>query len=420
MNNLDKKKQNLSIELENLYKIYSNFKSENLSLNMARGKPSPEQLDLSSDILKNIENDFESDGIDIRNYGCLEGLPEARKLMSEMLGCSTENVVVGGNSSLSLMHDVVTNFFIRGSLGCAPWGTQKIKFLCPSPGYDRHFQICEFFNIEMIPIGMSDHGPDIGKIKELVAKDGSIKAIWCVPKYSNPDGIVFSDEIIKEIANLNPAAKDFKILWDNAYCVHDLYDEINIANIFDECRKAKHENFIISFCSTSKITFAAGGISAIGCLDENFKDLKEYFSRKIVSFDKINQYRHVKFLKNLENTKFHMKKHASILRPKFELILSKFVENFKDNKFLRWTTPKGGYFIGVYTFGSAKRVEELCKNAGLIITPAGSAYPYGNDPDDSHIRIAPSFPTIEQLDKAIDLFCLCTKISAIEKIMSGD
>ena len=187
---------------------------------------------MSSDILKNIENDFESDGIDIRNYGCLEGLPEARKLMSEMLGCSTENVVVGGNSSLSLMHDVVTNFFIRGSLGCAPWGTQKIKFLCPSPGYDRHFQICEFFNIEMIPIGMSDHGPDIGKIKELVAKDGSIKAIWCVPKYSNPDGIVFSDEIIKEIANLNPAAKDFKILWDNAYCVHDLYDEINIANIW--------------------------------------------------------------------------------------------------------------------------------------------------------------------------------------------
>ena len=420
MNNLDKKKQNLSNELENLYKIYSDFKNRNLSLNMARGKPSPEQLDLSSDVLKNIKNDFESDGIDIRNYGCLEGLPEARKLMSEMLGCSQENVIVGGNSSLSLMHDVVTNFFVRGSLGCVPWGAQKIKFLCPSPGYDRHFQICEFFNVEMIPIRINDNGPDMEQIKNLVSKDDSIKAIWCVPKYSNPDGIVFSDEIIKEIANLEPSAKDFKILWDNAYCVHDLYGEINIANIFDECIKAKHENFIISFCSTSKITFAAGGISAVGCLDENFKDLKEYFSRKIVSFDKINQYRHVKFLKNLENIKSHMKKHASILRPKFELILSKFDKNFKDNKFLRWTTPKGGYFISVYTFGSAKRVEELCKNAGLVITPAGSAYPYGNDPDDSHIRIAPSFPTIEQLDKAIDLFCLCTKISAIEKIMSGD
>ena len=419
MNYLSAGAKELKNELEILKKEYLDFKNKNLSLNMARGKPSKKQLDLSKDMLKNIDDDFEFSGVDIRNYGLLEGLPEARKLMAGLMGCQSEETIVGGNSSLSLMHDVITNFFIKGANGCKPWSAQKIKFLCPCPGYDRHFQLCEFFGIDMIPIKLNHNGPDMEKIKELTANDDSIKAIWCVPKYANPEGIVYSDEVIKKLSNLKPKAKDFKILWDNAYSVHDLYDEIKIANIFEECKKAGNQNMPIAFCSTSKITFAAGGISAIGCLGQNFVDMKNYFSRKIVCFDKINQARHVKFLKNLENIKFHMKKHAEILRPKFEFILKKFKENFENNKILRWTNPKGGYFISVYTYGSAKRVESLCKEAGLVITPAGAAYPYGKDPDDSNIRIAPSFPTLSEIEDAINLFCLCVKISSIEKILEN-
>ena len=410
-------RQALETEYGILKDEFKKLKDMNLSLNMARGKPSPEQLSLSSSMLNTISDDFVSSGVDIRNYGCLEGLPEARKLMSELLGCPESNVIVGGNSSLSLMHDVVSNFFIKGSNGCAPWKDKKIKFLCPSPGYDRHFQICEFFGIDMIPIRINSDGPDIDEIKELVKDDDSIKAIWCVPKYSNPDGIVYSDEIIKELANLNPAAKDFKILWDNAYCVHDLYDFVNISNIFEECKKAGNESFPIAFCSTSKITFAAGGISAIGCLGQNFKDMKLYFSRKLVSFDKINQYRHVKFLKNLDNIKAHMLKHSSILRPKFEFVISEFEKNFGDNKILKWMNPKGGYFISVYSYGSAKRIESLCKEIGLLITPSGATYPYGVDNDDNNIRIAPSYPSMEELKQAIKVFCICVKISAIEKLL---
>ena len=274
MNYLNSSKEELEKELEILNKKYLEFKNKNLTLNMARGKPSKKQLDLSKDMLKNLDdNNFEFSGIDIRNYGFLEGLPEARKLMASLMGCLPEDTIVGGNSSLSLMHDVITNFFIKGANGCKPWSTQKIKFLCPCPGYDRHFQLCEFFGIDMIPIKLNQDGPDVNKIKELIAKDGSIKAIWCVPKYANPEGIVYSDKIIKELANLKPKAKDFKILWDNAYSVHDLYDEIKIANIFEECKKAGNQDMPIAFCSTSKITFAAGGISAVGCLGYFFSFL---------------------------------------------------------------------------------------------------------------------------------------------------
>lgn len=420
MNYLSAGREELKKELEFLNKKYLEFKNKNLFLNMARGKPSKEQLDLSKDILTNINtNDFEFSGVDIRNYGLLKGLPEARKLMSDIMGCLPEETIVGGNSSLSLMHDVIANFFVKGSNINEPWSNQKVKFLCPCPGYDRHFQLCEFFGISMIPIKLNNDGPDINKIKELVEKDEYIKAIWCVPKYSNPEGVVYSDRVIKELANLKPKAPDFKILWDNAYSVHDLYDEIKIANIFDECKKAGNQNMPIGFCSTSKITFAAGGISAIGCLDKNFIEMSNYFAHKTVSFDKINQARHVKFLKNFENIKLHMKKHANILRPKFEFIIKKFEENFKNNKILEWTNPKGGYFISVYTYGSAKKVELLCKEAGLIITPAGAAYPYGIDPNDSNIRIAPSFPTLSEIEDAINLFCLCVKISSIEKILGN-
>ena len=419
MNYFKVDRKNLEEEKRKLEKIYSEFKNKKFSLNMSRGKPSNEQLDLSKEILKNIDDDFVSSGFDVRNYGCLEGLPEARELMSHLMGCSAENTIVGGGSSLSLMHDVIANFFIKGVNGCPPWNSQKVKFLCPSPGYDRHFQLCEFFGIEMIPIGMNEEGPDIEKIKSLVSQDNSIKGIWCVPKYSNPEGIVYSDRVIKELANLKPRAKDFKILWDNAYSVHDLYEDIQIANIFDECVKSGNENLPIAFCSTSKITFASAGIASIGCLGENFKSMKNYFSRKIVSFDKINQLRHVKFLKNIENIKLHMKNHAKILRPKFEMILNKFKNEFSENKILKWTNPKGGYFISVYTYGSAKKVEKFCKEAGLVITPAGASYPYGNDPNDSNIRIAPSYPSVEEIEKAINLFCLCVKLSAIDKILGS-
>lgn len=417
MNYLKASKNEIEEEYAVLKKKYAEVKNQNLSLNMARGKPCPEQLDLSSSILDPID-DFNFSGLDLRNYGCLEGLPGARKLMSDLLGCPPENVIVGGNSSLALMHDVISNFFIKGSNGCAPWKDKKIKFLCPCPGYDRHFQMSEFFNIKMIPIRLTNDGLDMKSIRDLVENDESIKGIWCVPKYSNPEGIVYSDKTIRELARMNPAAKDFKILWDNAYSVHDLYDEISIANIFDECQKAGHESFPIAFCSTSKITYAAGGISAVGCLGQNYKDMKLYFSRKIVSFDKINQFRHIRFLKNLNNLKDHMKKHASILRPKFEYIISEFEKNFENNKILKWSNPKGGYFISVYSYGSAKRIEQLCGEVGLIITPAGSAYPYGEDPDDTHIRIAPSYPSLEEIKMASYVFCICVKLSAIEKILS--
>ena len=411
------KRETLVNERKNLIKKYDEIKSKSIHLDMSRGKPSSEQLDLSNDIFKNIDNNFNFSGFDVRNYGCLEGLPEVKILTSSLMGCSPEETLVCGNSSLSLMHDVITNFFVKGIDGSPPWSAQKIKFLCPCPGYDRHFQLCEFFGIDMIPIKMDSKGPDMDEVEALVANNPSIKGIWCVPKYSNPEGITYSSDTVKRLAHLHPLSKDFKILWDNAYSVHDLYEYVELENIFDECKKSGNINFPISFCSTSKITFASAGISAIGCLGENLKSMKEYFSKKLVSFDKINQARHVKFLKNHENIKNHMKKHAEILRPKFELILNEFNDEFKENPILKWTSPKGGYFISVYSYGSAKRIEELCREAGLLITPAGSSYPYGKDENDSNIRIAPSYPPIDELETAIEIFCLCVKISSIEKII---
>ena len=419
MNYFDLNKESLSQERENLIREYSEVKKQNIKLNMARGKPSCQQLDLSNNILNNIENNFDFSGFDIRNYGCLEGLSDAKKIMSNLMGCGPENTIVCGNSSLSLMHDVITNFFVKGINGSPPWCKQKVKFLCPCPGYDRHFQLCEFFDIDMIPIKINSDGPDMDEVEKLVTTDSSIKGIWCVPKYSNPEGVVYSSDTVKRLASLKPLSKDFKIFWDNAYSVHDLYDYIELTNIFDECKKSGNINFPIAFCSTSKITFASAGISAIGCLGENFESMKKYFSKKIVSFDKVNQARHINFLKNYENILNHMKKHAEILRPKFELILNKFSDEFNENPILKWTSPKGGYFISVYTYGSAKRVEQLCADAGLIITPAGSSYPYGKDENDSNIRIAPSYPPINELKVAIEIFCLCVKISSIEKIIEG-
>ena len=419
MNYFNLSKDELLREKSLLDGKYLEIKGKKINLNMSRGKPSDEQLNLSSDILHNIDDNFIYSGFDIRNYGCLEGLPEARKIMSELMGCSPEDTIVGGNSSLSLMHDTICNFYVKGINGCKPWSEQKVKFLCPSPGYDRHFYICEFFNIEMIQIKLNEKGPDMDTIESLVSKDESIKGIWCVPKYSNPEGITYSDETVKRLANLKPLAKDFKIFWDNAYGVHDLYDYVSLANIFEECKKAHNESLPIAYCSTSKITFASAGISAIGCLGENLESMKKYFSTKIVSFDKLNQARHIEFLENLENIKNHMKEQALILRPKFELIIDKFKKSFSDNPILKWTSPKGGYFISVYSHGSASRIEKLCSDLGIMITPAGASYPYGNDEDDSNIRIAPSYPSINELEIAVEIFILCVKIASAEKILGS-
>ena len=419
MNYFDLDEKELKREKEDLVAKYNFIRTKNMDLNMSRGKPSPEQLDLSNNILTNINNEFNFSGLDIRNYGCLEGLPDAKNIMSKIIGCEPENTIVCGNSSLSLMHDVITNFFVKGINQSPPWSKQEIKFLCPCPGYDRHFQLCEFFGINMIPIKMNNNGPDMDMIEKLVSTDNSIKGVWCVPKYSNPEGVVYSHDTVKRLANLKPLSKDFKILWDNAYSVHDLYDYIELTNIFEECKKSGNTNFPIAFCSTSKITFASAGISAIGCLDENFKSMKNYFSKKIVSFNKVNQARHIEFLKSYENILGHMKKHAAILRPKFELILDKFSNEFKYNPILKWTSPKGGYFISVYSYGSAKKIEKMCAKAGLTITPAGASYPYGYDENDSNIRIAPSYPSISELEIAIEIFCLCVKIASIDKILEG-
>ena len=419
MNYFNLSKDELLKEKAFLEEKYLEIKRKKIKLNMSRGKPSDEQLDLSNDVSHNIDDNFMYSGFDIRNYGCLEGLPEAREIMSELMGCSPEDTIVGGNSSLSLMHDTICNFYVKGINGCKPWSEQKVKFLCPSPGYDRHFYICEFFNIEMIQVKLNEDGPDMDTIENLVSQDETIKGIWCVPKYANPEGIVYSDETVKRLANLKPLAKDFKILWDNAYSVHDLYEYVPLLNIFEECKKAHNESFPIAYCSTSKITFASAGISAIGCLGENFESMKKYFSTKIVSFDKFNQARHIEFLKNLDNIKNHMKKQALILRPKFELIIDKFKNTFSDNPILKWTSPKGGYFISVYSHGSAARIEKLCSDLGLMITPAGASYPYGKDEDDSNIRIAPSYPSMNELEMAIEIFILCVKLSSIEKMLGN-
>ncbi|BED91658.1 MAG: aminotransferase [Candidatus Improbicoccus pseudotrichonymphae] len=408
-------------ELENELKIllekFEEIKKQNFRLDISRGKPSQEQLKLS---LKMLDLDITKDGLDIFNYGILCGIPDARLLMSVILGCGSEDVIIGGNSSLCLMSDVISFFFTHG-VNNEKWDINDTKFLAPCPGYDRHFALCEHFGIKMIPIKMNHDGPDIDEIEKLVSKDESIKGMWCVPKFSNPGGEIYSDCIIERIAKLRPSSKSFRIFWDNAYSVHELYEKIEIKNIFKEIKKNNNENLVIAFASTSKITFSGGGISAIGCKGDNFKSLCKHYSFKTIGFDKINQTRHVKFLTNSakdieESLRKHMLKHSEILRPKFNLILEKFKLNFCKNPILSWSKPKGGYFISIKTFGSAKKIVQLCREAGLVLTQAGSMFPYNLDPDDSMIRIAPSYPTLEEISKATKILILCIKISAIEKL----
>ena len=411
----------LKSELE---KKYEEAKAEGLALDMSRGKPSPAQLDLSRGMLDVLNSSSElkaENGTDVRNYGLLEGIYEARKLMGDIMGVPAENVIVCGNASLNIMYDLVSRAEIFGFDGCTPWAKlDKVKFLCPAPGYDRHFGITELFGIEMITVPMNEDGPDMDIVEKYVNNDESVKGIWCVPKYSNPQGVVYSDETVKRFAALKPAAKDFRVFWDNAYAVHDLYPEkeVKLLNIFDECKKNGNENMVFELCSTSKISFSGAGISAVASSKNNIEEIKKYMTKQTIGYDKINQLRHVKYFKDINGIKEHMKKHAALLRPKFEAVLNTLENDLAGTGVGTWTKPLGGYFISFEGLeGTAKAIVQKCKDAGMTLTGAGATYPYKNDPKDSNIRIAPSYPSLEEMSKAAALFTICVRLVSIDKIL---
>lgn len=414
----------LKEQLAVLTKEYEAAKAKGLKLDMSRGKPSPAQLDVSNEMLDivNSETGCVSDsGTDCRNYGIMEGIPEARQLMGDFLRVPKENVFVCGNASLNIMYDCVSSAMLFGIMGSTPWcHLDKVKFLCPVPGYDRHFKITELMGIEMINIPMTENGPDMDMVEKLVSSDSSIKGIWCVPKYSNPQGIVYSDETVKRFAALKPAAKDFRIYWDNAYALHYIYDEnIEIPEILSECAKAGNPDLVYEFCSTSKISFAGGGISAIASSEANLKWISKRMNVETISYDKINQLRHARYFKNGDGLRAHMRKHAEFLRPKFDVVLETLDRELTGLGAGSWMKPMGGYFISFDAVpGCAKAIVSKCKEAGVVLTGAGATYPYGKDPDDSNIRIAPSYPTLEELKQAAELFTLCAKLATVEKLLA--
>lgn len=410
----------LQKEKEELQRAFEAFKAQGLSLNMARGKPSAEQIRLSDGFLTLVtpEDDFQAGGQDIRNYGLPEGIPAARKLMGDLLGVPDELVLIGTNSSLNLMFDAVTYGYTKGFSGCEPWCRQEnAAFLCPVPGYDRHFAITEHYGIRLIPIPMTETGPDMDQVEEYVEKDPCVKGMWCVPKYSNPGGVTYSDETVRRIASLKPAAKDFRVYWDNAYVVHDLYEEGDtLLNFYEECCRAGNPELGIQFCSFAKILYPSSGISAMAAGPETAKEMQRHFSFQTIGRDKVNQLRCVKFFRDVEGIKAHMKKHAAILRPKFEAVLAILEEELGGRNVASWSHPRGGYFISVDVLpGCAKRVVALCKEGGVTMTGAGAAFPYKQDPNDSNIRVAPSLPPVADLEKAMELFCLCVRLAAVEK-----
>lgn len=408
-----------------LEQAYIDAKGKGLNLNMARGKPSVAQLDMGMPLLSQLDvtSDLKTeDGIDCRNYGELEGIPEARKLMGDMIGVSAANVIVCGNASLPIMYDTISRSMIFGVNGSTPWcKLDKVKFLCPVPGYDRHFKITEQFGIEMINIPMTESGPDMGLVKEYVEKDESVKGIWCVPKYSNPQGITYSDETVKAFAALNPAASDFRIFWDNAYAVHDLYEDKKdtLLDIIGECEKAGHPDMVYEFCSTSKISFAGAGIAAVASSVANLEWFKKTMTVQTIGYDKINQLRHVRYFKNSKGIDEQMKRQAAFLRPKFEAVLQIMEKELGGLGIASWIKPNGGYFISFNAMeGCAKKIVQRCKEAGVVLTGAGATYPYGKDPMDSNIRIAPSFPTPAEMSQATELFVLCVKLVSVEKLLA--
>lgn len=402
-------------------KEYNEFAARKLSLDMSRGKPCAQQLDLCNDMLAipNTELMKTAAGMDTRNYGCLDGIPEAKALFAEILGVESDEIFIGGNSSLSLMFGTVARNMSHGVLGGKPWCQGKVKFLCPSPGYDRHFAICEFFGIEMIPVKMGENGPDMDFIEQMVSNDADVKGIWCVPMYSNPEGTTYSDETVKRFAALKPAAEDFRIFWDNAYCIHHLTDTPDtLLNIMDECKKNGNENMVYIYASTSKVSFPGSGIAALATSKENLAAIKKEVAVETIGYDKINQLRHVKYFENIEGVKAHMLKHRAILEPKFEAVDRALSQMNSELDICSWHKPNGGYFVSFHSMpGCAKRIWELCKNAGVVLTNAGATYPYGKDPLDSNIRIAPSFPPIDELETALELFCICVKLASAEKLL---
>ncbi len=411
----------LQAERETVAKKFEELKAKGLKLDMSRGKPGKAQLDLVSDILTilNTTEQCVVEGLDVRNYGELEGLPCAKRYFADVLGCKPEECFVGGNASLTLMYDTISKAFTHGLLHSErPWcKEEKVKFLCPAPGYDRHFKITESFGMELITINMTETGPDMDAVEEAV-KDPAVKGMWCVPKYSNPEGVIYSDETIQRIVNLKPAAPDFLLMWDNAYCVHEFDgDFVPFADILTLCREAGNPDMVFEYASTSKVTLPGAGISVMATSVDNLKYMSKLMGIQSISYDKVNQLRHVLFLKDKENTLALMKKHAEIMKPKFDSVLKALDEQIAPLGIAEWKHPKGGYFVSVDTMdGLAKRTLALCKEAGVVMTGAGATFPYGVDPRDRNIRIAPSLPPVAELDVAIDVFCTCLKLAALEKL----
>ena len=407
------------VEYARLQKEFEDLKSRGLSLNMARGKPGKAQLDLVSDIFNLMQDpaDYVSDGIDVRNYGELSGIPAAKRLFAEILGCKASQVFVGGSASLQLMFDTISKAYTHGLLhNEKPWcKEEKVKWLCPAPGYDRHFKITETFGFEMITIPMTESGPDMDAVEEAV-KDPAVKGIWCVPKYSNPDGIIYSAETIARMAALKPAAPDFVIMWDNAYCIHEFEgDYVEFPDMIAECEKAGNPDMVFEFASTSKVTLPGAGISCFACSEANLAYMEKLLTVQVISFDKVNQQRHVLYLKDKAHTLELMKKHAAIMAPKFRAVVDALDREIAPLEIASWQRPKGGYFVSLNALpGTAKRTLALCKEAGVTMTGAGATFPYGKDPQDSNIRIAPSLPPVEELEQAIAVLCVCLKIAALE------
>lgn len=418
-------KEELQEMLADLTAEYKKVKESGLNLDMSRGKPGLDQLEVSVDLMDivNSKSELKSrTGLDCRNYGELTGITEAKELLGDMMGVSSDNVIVYGNSSLNIMYDTVSRSYSHGVMGSTPWcKLDKVKFLCPVPGYDRHFAITEFFGIEMINIPMNSDGPDMDLVEKYVNEDASVKGIWCVPKYSNPTGITYSDEVVKRMAALKPVAEDFRIYWDNAYVIHDLYDDDKdeLLNIFEECKKNGNEDMVFQFASTSKVTFPGSGIAGMSASIANLQFVNKQLTIQTIGHDKINQLRHCRFFDDFNGLLDHMKKHAELLRPKFAAVTDTLEKELAGTGIASWTNPKGGYFVSLDVMkGCAKKVVAMCKEAGLVLTGAGAPFPYGNDPDDTNIRIAPSYPSPEELLEASNVLVLCTKIACIEKLLS--
>ncbi|WP_165248286.1 aminotransferase class I/II-fold pyridoxal phosphate-dependent enzyme [Adlercreutzia sp. ZJ141] len=418
--------QQLEEELTRLRAEHATFQAKGLSLNMARGKPSAAQLDLSMPMLDELRADVRAiaeDGTDCRNYGVLDGLPEAKRLMATMLDDNADNVIVFGNASLTIMYDTMARCFQFGTCGSRPWNDYDVvKWICPVPGYDRHFAITEAFGAQMIPVRLTATGPDMDEVERIAASDERVKGMWCVPKYSNPSGITYSDDTVRRLAFMECAADDFRIFWDNAYCVHHLYDEANeqdhLLDIGRTCKEAGHADRAFKFASTSKVTFPGAGVAAMAASPANIADIKQHISVQMIGHDKLNQLRHVRFLRDASGIALHMSKHAAIMRPKFELVLQALDRELESIGECFWERPRGGYFVSFNApHGCAKRTVELARQAGVCLTGAGATWPYGNDPADSNIRIAPSLPPLDELKEAMDVFCCCVKLAYAERLL---